>query len=302
MTLRIIFIYVCLSAVWIFLTDSTLGKFFALTEHKIWIVILKAWSYVMLTSIFLYYLISKAIYFINLAKEEAERANKLKTEFLAQISHEIRTPIAISMGHTTIIKDQLGDMLTPETIKSINAIETADKRLIRTVEMILDMSEIQLGTYKANFVEIDLINDVFLEIKSGLLDQCHDKGIDFNIVNKSDGSKIFGDKRSIRLILTHLIDNAIKFTEKGSVEVVIEKDVKERMRIIVSDTGIGIAPGYITKIFEPFIQEDHGYSRKFEGNGLGLSLVKKYCELNKAEISVISEKGKGSKFTVTFSK
>ncbi len=302
LTLRIIFIYVCLSAVWIFLTDSTMGKFFALTEHKIWIVIFKAWSYVMLTSVFLYFLISKAIYFINLAKEEAEKANKLKTEFLAQISHEIRTPVAISMGHTTIIKDQLGSLLTPEIIKSIDAIESADKRLIRTVEMILDMSEIQLGTYRANFAELDLMDEIFGEIKDGFKNQCKEKGIEFRIVNKSKDSRIYGDKKSIRLIIINLIENAIKFTEKGSVEVIIEKNEKEKINIIVSDTGIGIAQDFLTKIFEPFMQEDHGYSRRYEGNGLGLSLVKKYCELNKSEISAKSEKGKGSKFIVSFSK
>ena len=302
MTLRIIFIYVCLSAVWIFLTDSTMGKFFALTEHKIWIVIFKAWSYVMLTSVFLYFLINKAIYFINLAKEEAEKANKLKTEFLAQISHEIRTPVAISMGHTTIIKDQLGDNLAPEIIKSINAIESADKRLIRTVEMILDMSEIQLGTYRANFTKLDLMKEIFGEIKDEFANQCKEKRIEFGIIIKSEHPIIYGDKKSVRLIIINLIENAIKFTESGRVEVIVEKSEKEKVNIIVSDTGIGIAQDFLKKIFEPFIHEDHGYSRRFEGNGLGLSLVEKYCELNKAEISVESEKGKGSKFVVSFHK
>lgn len=301
MTLRIIFIYVCLSAVWIFLTDSTMGKIFALTEHKIWIVIFKAWSYVMLTSVFLYFLISKAIYFINLAKEEAERANKLKTEFLAQISHEIRTPVAISMGHTAIIKDQLGNMLTPEIIRSINAIESADKRLIRTVEMILDMSEIQLGTYRANYAELDLMKEIFGETKDEFTNQCKEKGIEFSIINKFEHPIIYGDKKSVRLIIINLIENAIKFTENGSVEVIIEKSEKEKINIIVSDTGIGIAQDFLAKIFEPFVQEDQGYTRVYEGNGLGLSLVKKYCELNEAEISVESEKGKGSKFIVSFS-
>jgi len=97
-----------------------------------------------------------------------------------------------------------------------------------------------------------------------------------------------------------LIDNAIKFTDAGRVQILINQTHEEQICVCVEDTGIGISPDFMKNLFIPFGQEDHGYTRKFEGNGLGLSVVKRFCDLNNAKISVESTKGEGSKFTVSF--
>jgi signal transduction histidine kinase len=128
------------------------------------------------------------------------------------------------------------------------------------------------------------------------------KDLEFELINNFSDTNIYGDYYSISQMFINLIDNAVRFTKKGGINVMIEKDAFDRLQVSVNDTGIGISQEFMNKMFEPFTQEDQSYSRKYEGNGLGLSLVKKYCELNGATIKAESEKGKGSKFIVTFIK
>lgn len=100
----------------------------------------------------------------------------------------------------------------------------------------------------------------------------------------------------------NLIDNAIKYTEYGEVELHVRRNEKDELNILVSDTGIGISEEYLPNIYNPFTQEEQGYTRKYEGNGLGLALVNKYCELNGAVVTINTAKGKGTTFSVTFEK
>ena len=111
---------------------------------------------------------------------------------------------------------------------------------------------------------------------------------------------VLADHYSVTQIFQNLIDNAIKYTLKGSVKVILEDLDKERIQVVVKDSGIGISKDYISNLFSPFSQEDVGHKREFEGNGLGLALVKNYVEMNNAEIIVDSEKDRGSTFTVVF--
>jgi signal transduction histidine kinase len=128
------------------------------------------------------------------------------------------------------------------------------------------------------------------------------KGLEFNVVNKISDSKIIADEYSIEEIFSNLLDNAIKFTESGLIEVIISDDKYSRIKVEVVDTGIGIDRNYIKHLYEPFTQELHGYSRKYEGNGLGLSVVKKFCDLNKATIQVDTEKNVGTTFRVVLNR
>ena len=237
-----------------------------------------------------------------LAKEEAEKSEKLKSEFLAQISHEIRTPINVMMSFTSLLKEKYkNDEADEETSLGFRAISNAGKRLIRTIDLLLNVSEIQAGSYDYQPKVVDLNVDVIQNLIPEFTELAKSKKIEFKtsfIVNQN--CDVFADEYSAHQIIANLVDNAIKYTEKGEVKITVDKDGEGKTFVEVSDTGIGISKKYLPNLFSEFTQEDIGYTRKFEGSGLGMALVKKYCELNNADISVESTKGKGTKFRVTF--
>lgn len=236
------------------------------------------------------------------AKDQAEKSDKLKSEFLAQMSHEIRSPMNVTINLASLIKEDLGDKINEQTAAYFEGIELASKRLIRTVDLILNISEMQVGTYSPTFEKVDLLNDILENLRKEFSAYANYKGLEYKIQSTISKTFVYCDRYSVNQILCNLIDNAIKYTQKGKVEITVEQDLKENVKVTVSDTGIGISDEFMNKIFQPFMQEDRGYSRRYEGTGLGLALVKKYCDLNEATIDVKSEKGKGSKFIVTFFK
>ncbi|MFA4924189.1 MAG: ATP-binding protein [Ignavibacteriaceae bacterium] len=234
------------------------------------------------------------------AKEEAEKSDKLKTEFLAQMSHEIRTPVNNIVTFTSLLKDEIEDKLPAGLESAFKIIDTSAQRLIRTIDLILNISQIQSGNFETKFEVIDLnknlLDDLILEFYS----KAKAKNLELTLNNFPGDTFILGDSYLIKQIFANLIDNAIKYTSAGEVKIHLYKNDVDKICVDVIDSGIGISAEYLPFVFEPFTQEDTGYSRKFEGSGLGLALVKKYVELNNAAISVSSEKGKGSKFTVMF--
>ena len=160
------------------------------------------------------------------------------------------------------------------------------------------MSEVQTGSFQLNMKEMNLV-DLINEIYSDYKNIAEENGLVINLLSPESSLNIVGDEYSVHQIFSNLIDNSIKYTPEGSITLTIKK-VKEKAIVEVIDTGIGMTKDYMEKIFQPFTQEEQGYTRRFEGSGLGLSLVKKYCDYNKAEISVESEKNVGTKFTVSF--
>lgn len=128
------------------------------------------------------------------------------------------------------------------------------------------------------------------------------KELDFAVISTVPKPSICCDIYSVNQIFVNLIDHAIKYTHKGSVAITVDRDSGGKIRTVVSDTGIGMKEEFLGWMFEPFTQEQRGYSRRYEGNGLGLALVKKYCDLNEVKIEVESGKNKGSKFILTFLK
>lgn len=234
------------------------------------------------------------------AKEKAEKTDKLKTEFLAQMSHEIRTPINVISNFTSLIEDYIDFEKFPEANDDFKIITNAGNRLIRTVDQILNMSELQTGNYKTEFKEVDIFQGILEPIYREMKSMALDKGLLFEVINSTDRTVVKADEYSIAQIFFNLIDNAIKYTEKGEIKILIKSDVKDKLVVSVQDTGIGIGEEYLPELFNPFRQEQQGYTRQYEGNGLGLALVKKYCELNNAEIEVQSRKSAGSVFSVSF--
>ena len=238
---------------------------------------------------------------LNASKEKAEAAVKMKTEFLAQMSHEIRTPINSILSYTQLLKDETINVVPDDLRFSFDMINNGGRRLIRTVDLILNMSELQTGTYEVIIEDCNLA-EILRQLVGEFGTAAKSKKLDLMFINRLDIEEeiVSGDIYTITQIFANLIDNAIKYTLEGSIEVVAFTNEENKLTIDVQDTGIGISQKFQEQLFEPFTQEEQGYTRKFEGNGLGMSLVKEYCKLNGAEISVNSVKDKGSTFTVNF--
>ena len=234
------------------------------------------------------------------AKNHAEKSDRLKSEFLAQVSHEIRTPLHVMLSWISLLQDELQDKAAPELIDGFNVIKNQGARTIRTIDLILNMSELQLGTYELYLRDLDVHKEVLLKLYGDLNSRAKQKKLSFNIHAQTNRTRTIADEYSVFQIFLNLIENAIKYTNAGSVNIFIGRDENDNLFVSISDTGIGISEEYMPRLFQPFSQEQHGYSREFEGNGLGLALVKKYCEMNNAEIKVKSKKGEGTEFKITF--
>jgi len=234
--------------------------------------------------------------------EESILADKLKTEFLAQMSHEIRTPINAIVGNVDFLNESFGNKMDSDARECFDSINLATKRIIRTVDLILNAADLQTSGYKLHLVTVDLNSEILNKLHKEHQLYAKQKGLEFIYSCKEKDTNVIADHYSIFQIFSNLIDNAVKYTIKGKVEIVLEKNKLGIVIVEVKDTGIGISKEYIPRIFEPFTQEDHGYTRSFEGNGIGLALVKKYCELNNIILEVESEKNVGSTFRIIFSK
>ena len=235
------------------------------------------------------------------AKEKAEESDKLKSEFLAQMSHEIRSPINIILSYNSFLKEELKGKLDTFLESSFASIDSAGKRLLRTIDLILNMAALQSGYFdlkpiNTNIVNIikTLINEFEVAAKS--------KKLSINFKINTSNTTILTDDYLITEIFQNLIGNAIKYTSKGYIEINTYENDDNKLCVDVIDTGIGISEEYMPKLFKPFTQEETGYSRSYEGNGLGLALVKNYIDLIGADIKVKSKKNSGSVFTVTFKK
>ena len=236
------------------------------------------------------------------AKDKAEKSMNLKSEFLSQVSHEIRTPINIIINMSNLLKDELGEKHSKETSETIESIDTASKQMVRSMDLILNVSELISGTYEPDFHDVDIYKDILDPLVAEFETTAKRKKLALILNRETDDSLIHVDKYSAKQIFSNLIDNAIKFTKKGKVEITAIKNEIKQLTVKVSDTGIGISPSFSSYLFDEFSQEDHGFSRKFDGIGLGLSAVKRFSELNKLKIDVESERKVGTTFTITFPK
>ena len=233
------------------------------------------------------------------AKEQAEKSEKLKTEFLAQMSHEIRSPLNTILNFTSLIEAEIESVINNDLKNSFSVINSAGDRIIRTIDLLLNMSELQTGQYTYS-VKYFSIGDSLISIFNEHKHHAENKNLGYSLDIDTQDNMVVADDYSVNQIFSNLINNAIKYTNEGNVNIRLYRNKDTRLVVDVVDSGIGISEEYMNNLFKPFTQEEQGYTRKYEGNGLGLALVQKYCELNELSIHVESQKGRGSLFRVIF--
>ena len=233
-------------------------------------------------------------------RDAALEASRLKSAFIANMSHEIRTPLNIIAGYTDLIGEYLAGRSDESQMDSLEAIERACARLSRTIDNILDISKIEAGAFDRVPAQLE-IGRLLEHLLADFQIIAARKGIALTCKIDTPDTTIVFDEYSLTQALTNLLDNALKFTERGEVACRLYRAADARLCLEIRDTGLGISEEYLPRLFQPFSQEQSGIARKFQGSGLGLALTRKYLELNGAEISVQSEKGKGTTFTILFS-
>ena len=235
------------------------------------------------------------------ALEIANQANVAKTAFLSAMSHEIRTPMNAIIGLDSIaLKDP---DISAKVREYLEKIGSSARHLLGIINDILDMSRIESGRMILKNEEFSFTN-MLEQINIMVGGQCRDKGLTYDCTVRGHVEDFYiGDDMKLKQVLINMLGNAIKFTPAGgkisfTVEQVAHFEDKSTLRFVVKDTGIGIDKDYLPKIFEPFSQEDSGTSNAYGGTGLGMAITKNIVETMNGNISVKSEKGKGSEFTV----
>ncbi len=232
------------------------------------------------------------------AKEGAEAANKAKSEFLATMSHEVRTPMNGVIGFTKLLTNT---NLDKQQREYVNIIDSSARSLLTVIDDILDFSKMESGKLNLKYQDFaleTLVND----IRALFTPEAQKKGLMLTASIAQDvPTMLHGDQTRLRQVLINLVSNSIKFTDQGQVSIQIEEDSQEdsriTLRIIVSDTGIGISPEQQTQLFQPFHQCDGSLTRSFGGTGLGLVITQRLVTMMDGEITVSSATGKGSTFT-----
>jgi len=237
---------------------------------------------------------------LEMAKKEVEKSDALKAHFLSQISHEIRTPINVIFGAREVLKMANSGNLNEESLDAFRMFEEAGNRLMRTIDEIIDLSSFTSGNYNFNPSPINLDKEIITTLLADakLKSLKNNLAIDYN--NYYPNAIVFADSYMLTSIVRHLLDNAIKYTIEGKIKIELYKDFEEQICLSIKDTGIGISEDYFEDLFNPFTQEEMGYTRKFEGNGLGLAIVKRYADTNNIKIMVKSKKNIGTEFTLIF--
>ncbi|MBI2964253.1 MAG: PAS domain S-box protein [Deltaproteobacteria bacterium] len=233
------------------------------------------------------------------ALEKAEEADRLKSEFLANISHEVRTPLNVITGFASLIDEHLQEIGDHSHDELLEGLRGSSKRLLDTIHGLLDLASIETGAFSPTPKRIELSSFLQEQIDR-LAPAARGKGLSLDLEVEESGAEVTFDPYCLTRVLENLLDNAIKFTERGGVTVRIHRDEGGALCLSVRDTGVGIDPSYARHLFERFSQEESGHTRHFEGAGIGLALVKRYVEMNQAEISFQSEKGRGSTFRIRF--
>jgi signal transduction histidine kinase/CheY-like chemotaxis protein len=234
------------------------------------------------------------------AKEAAEAANRAKSLFLANMSHELRTPLNAILGYSEMLLEEAAELSLPQFSADLAKISGAGKHLLGLINDILDLSKIEAGKMELHLERFE-IADLINEVASTIAIQARHNGNRLEILCPPDIGVMVADLSKVRQGLFNLASNAAKFTNGGSIKVETERHVMDGADWIVfrvSDTGIGLSPDQIVRLFQPFTQADASTTRKFGGTGLGLSLTRRFCQIMSGDVTVHSVAGEGSVFTI----
>ena len=231
---------------------------------------------------------------MRLARDEAERASRAKSDFVSRMSHELRTPLNAILGFAQLLGKESLNSVQQGYSRQIHA---AGQHLLELIGEVLDLAKIEAGRLVLEHVEFDLRQTVD-EIVSVTLKRAKTKGLEVKVVASSEVPyRVKGDPTRLRQILINLLDNAVKFTERGEVGIAVEPESEDgKLLFRIWDTGIGMEEKVIQKLFRPFTQADESTTRKYGGTGLGLVICKDLVEAMGGSLQVESAPGRGSRF------
>jgi len=234
------------------------------------------------------------------AKEASETANKTKSLFLANMSHELRTPLNAIVGYSEMLQEEALDQNLDSFGTDLDKINGAGRHLLALINDILDLSKIEAGKMDL-FIETFDLNTLITEVAATVHPMVEKNGNTLHVQKSSDLGVMRADQIKVRQGLFNLLSNAAKFTQEGSITLDAERqrmDSREWIVFKVSDTGIGLSPEQIVKLFQDFTQADPSTTRKFGGTGLGLALTRRFCQMMGGDVTLRSIPGKGSVFTI----
>jgi signal transduction histidine kinase len=228
---------------------------------------------------------------------ELEKANRLKSEFLASMSHELRTPINALIGYTALLLDRIYGELTPRQEDGLKRVQASAHHLLALINDILDLAKIEAGRMPLHLEEVPL-REIILEATQQIEPLIKGKsGLTFSVEQPNEAVMLYTDRTKVKQILLNLLSNAVKFTYSGGIWLAASQQ-DDFVRFDVRDTGIGIKPTDLDAIWEDFRQVDQSRTREFGGTGLGLSITRKLVEALGGKVSTESQYGKGSTFSV----
>jgi signal transduction histidine kinase len=238
---------------------------------------------------------------LRTAKDSAESANKTKSAFLANMSHELRTPLNAIIGYSEILSEEAAAQNDSQSLTDLQKIKTSGHHLLTLINDVLDLSKIEAGRMEFVYDDFNVepvINDVTTTILPSISKNNNQLEVNLNLEHSK---KLHADEIRFKQVLFNLLSNANKFTKNGTIKVNVNSVTQynqEYLSIEVKDTGIGMTPDQMSRVFDAFTQADPAISKEYGGTGLGLAISQRICLMMDGEITVDSVEGVGSSFTV----